>query len=32
MAFEEGWMDKQLNKAEENFESLPSWIKDLFNK
>ena len=32
MAFEEGWMDKQLDEATKNFESLPSWIKDLFEK
>ncbi len=31
MAFEEGWINKQLDKATENFESLPAWIKDLFN-
>jgi len=30
LAFEDGWIDKQLDKAAEDFESLPSWIKDLF--
>ncbi len=30
--FEEGWIDKELEEASRNFESLPSRIKDLFRK
>jgi len=32
LAFEEGWIDKQLDKARADFESLPPSIKDLFKK